>query len=72
MHEMLLVLRVKLHTFLIFQWFDLTCGPKIVPDFVPTEKWPRLDPAPVAVWEDGTTYKFNVYPLCGVLKKDIA
>ena len=28
----------------IFQWFDLTCGPKIVPDFEPSEKWPRLDP----------------------------
>ena len=42
-----------------------------MPDFLPSEKWPRLDPAPVAVWEDGIQYKFNVYPLCGVLKKDI-
>ena len=53
------------------QWFDLTCGPKIVPDFKPSEKWPRLDPAPVAQWEDETQYKFNVYPLCGVFRKDI-
>ena len=42
-----------------------------MPDYLPTEKWPRLDPAPVAIWEDGIQYKFNVYPLCGVLKKDI-
>ena len=51
----------------LFQWFDLTCGPKLVPDFAPSEKWPRLDPAPVVTWEDGKTYKMNVYPLCGVL-----
>ena len=49
-----------------FQWFDLTCGPKIVPDIDPT-----ADPGPTIVWEDGKRYKFNVYPMCGILQRNI-
>ena len=57
---------IACHKYIIFQWFDLTCGPKVVPEIDPS-----ADPGPVIVWEDGRQYKFNVYPLCGVLKKDI-
>ena len=57
----------------MFQWFDLTCGPKIVPNYAPkTPEDPQTaDPGPVVVWEDGKKYSFNVYPLCGVFQADI-
>ena len=56
-----------------FQWFDLTCGPKIIPNYKPqTPEDPQTaDPGPVVMWEDGKKYSFNVYPLCGVFREDI-
>ena len=57
---------LKLQSFQLLKWFDLTCGPKIVPEIDPT-----ADPGPTVTWEDGRRYKFNVYPMCGILKKDI-
>ena len=42
-----------------FQWFDLTCGPKIIPNYKPqTPEDPQTaDPGPVVVWEDGKKYR---------------
>jgi len=44
------------------KWYDLPCAPKTMKG---------ADPGPTMLWEDGIRRGYNVYPLCGIMEKDI-